>query len=82
MIYEFWDLGVEGTSPNLGTTSTAKVMKALIKLRGRLIDSTFFYADTERNSTVSCRISLPEGTREMFQRMTGYVCTPVGNVSV
>ena len=36
--YEHWDVGDEFVNrpPNLGKTSTAKVMQALIKLDGRL----------------------------------------------
>lgn len=35
--HEFWDVGEASPFPNLGKTSTARVMQALIRLGGRLL---------------------------------------------
>jgi len=78
-VYKFWDVGEIFTTrpPNLGKTSTAKVMQALIKLRGRLHDSDFFGSssmpDHYRDGVY--RISLPVNCKEEFEAMTGYILT-------
>jgi hypothetical protein len=77
--YEFWDVG--GVQPpNLGKTSTACVMQALIRLGGRLHD-TDFDRDFDRDDVadqyrlVVYRISLPVGKREEFEKLAGYPLT-------
>jgi hypothetical protein len=75
--YEFWDVGEVSPFPNLGKTSTARVMQALIRLGGRLHDTDF----DERGHVedwyylVTYRISLPVGKREEFEKLAGYPLT-------
>jgi len=76
---KFWDVGeeIDGKPPNLGKTSTAKVMQALIKLHGRLHDSHFDGTDDmlDHFRYGVYRISLPVGTKKEFEEMTGYRLT-------
>lgn len=79
LVHEFWDVGEEFSSrpPNLGKTSTARVMMALIKLKGKMYDSYFFgtndMPDHLRDGVY--RISLPVGSKEEFERLSGYLLT-------
>lgn len=76
---KFWDVGeqIHGKPPNLGKTSTAKVMKALITLRGKLHDADFDGTDDmlDHFRYGVYRISLPVGAKEEFEAMTGYWLT-------
>ena len=77
--YRYWDVGdeIDRRPPNLGKSSTAKVMQALIKLHGKLHDSHFDGSDDNpdwlRDGVY--RISLPVGAKEQFEAMTGYRLT-------
>jgi hypothetical protein len=75
--YEFWDVGEVHPFPNLGKTSTARVMQALVKLGGRMHDShTEFGGDeADQYRIVEYRISLPVGMREEFEKLAGYKLT-------
>lgn len=86
MVSEFWDVGEEFDTrpPNLGKTSTAKVMQALIKLKGKLHSSFFFgtndMPDHYRDGVY--RISLPVGKKEEFEKLSGYLLTRPPKISV
>jgi hypothetical protein len=86
MEHKFWDVGAKFVTrpPNLGKASTARVMQALIKLKGRLHSAFFFgtndMPDHYRDGVY--RISLPVGSEEKFEEMTGYQLTPPIKVSV
>jgi hypothetical protein len=80
MNHDLWDIGEEGKIPNLGTASTAKILKALIKLRGHMLDSICYIGASEGSSPVSYRISLPRGTKESFENLTGYTCVAVETI--
>ena len=67
--YEFWDVGEVSPFPNLGKTSTARVMQALIRLGGRMHDTDFDEVH------VVYRISLPVGMRVEFEKLAGYKLT-------
>ena len=75
----FWDVGeeIDGKPPNLGKTSTAKVMQTLIKLHGKLHDSDFDGTDDmlDHFRYGVYRISLPVGTKKEFEKMTSYRLT-------
>jgi len=86
-LYKFWDLGEDLAGrrvPNFGKTSTARVMQALLILGGRLYDSMVEGSPTEsdRNRIVAYRIALPIGSREDFQKLTGYRLTRSDNIGV
>ena len=80
MEYEYWDIGEKLTSrhPNLGKTSTAKVLQALVKLNGRLHASIAWGDDNmpDHCRDVTYRISLPLDSKTHFEEMTGYILTP------
>lgn len=86
--HEFWDVGEEFHTrpPNLGRTSTAKVMQALIKLRGRLhcytCDRSGPNDIPDMYHNVVYRISLPTGSKEEFEKLSGYILTPPAHVGV
>jgi hypothetical protein len=74
--YEFWDVGEEDPFPNLGKTSTARVMQALVKLGGRMHDSHVMdEGEADQYRIVEYRISLPVGMREEFEKLAGYKLT-------
>jgi len=82
---EFWDVGedLDGKRwPNLGKTSTARVMQALLRLGGQMRDAYVESADgrKEQHIGVVYRITLPVGRNEEFEEMTGYRLTRPGNV--
>ena len=81
--YEFWDIGEVSPFPNLGKTSTARVMQALVKLGGRMHDTDFDdcgFAD--HRCILLYRISLPVGMRAEFEELAGYPLTPIPKVEV
>ncbi len=67
---EYWDIGEVAPFPNLGKTSTAKVMQALIKLGGQL-----HCTDVDAGVCVLYRISLPVGMKDDFEKLAGYPLT-------
>jgi len=76
-LFEYWDVGedLDGKRiPNLGKTSTARVMQALVKLHGKMTSSCVFGDDTmeDRWRDLVYRIALPVGKKEAFEEMTGY----------
>jgi hypothetical protein len=75
--YEFWDIGEVFPFPNLGKTSTARVMQALVKLGGRMHDShtEFGDSDPDQYRIVEYRISLLVGKRAEFEELAGYKLT-------
>ena len=74
--YEFWDIGEVDPFPNLGKTSTARVMQALIRLGGRMHDTDFDdQYEAEHHCGVVYRISLPVGMRAEFEKLAGYKLT-------
>jgi hypothetical protein len=85
---EFWDVGedLDGKRwPNLGKTSTARVMQALLRLDGKMTDSYIEGDDgrtKEQHIGVVYRITLPVGRNEEFEEMTGYRLTRPGRVGV
>ena len=81
--YEYWDIGEESPFPNLGKTSTARVMQALIRLGGRLHDTDFDdQYEADHHCSVVYRISLPVGTEKDFEDLAGYPLTPLPRVGV
>jgi hypothetical protein len=75
MEYEFWTVGDNGNKfPNLGKSSTARVMQALIKLGGRMkcahAAGGSDFEDQYRG--VEYIIELPVGIATRFEEMTGY----------
>lgn len=81
--YEFWDVGEASPFPNLGKTSTARVMQALVKLGGRMHDTNFDDSfEAEHHCQVAYRISLPVGMRVEFEKLAGYPLTPIPKVGV
>lgn len=85
-LFEYWDVGEDLSGkrwPNLGKTSTARVMQALLKLGGRMLDSHIGSDDgrtKEQHIDVAYRITLPVGRNEEFEEMTGYRLTRPGNI--
>ena len=81
---EYWDVGEFFPFPNLGKTSTAKVMQALIKLQGKLHSSCFFGSGdmSDHLRTGVYRISLPVGKRAQFEEMTGYALSEPREIHV
>ncbi len=77
MNYEYWDIGECESFPNLGKTSTAKVMQALLYVEGIMTSSIVFGDDSMREASRSVvyRIGLPLGTKEHFELLSGYICT-------
>lgn len=75
--YEYWDVGEAfgARPPNLGQISTAKVMYAFVKLRGKLHNSCYQSWGPDQYRGVSYRISLPVGSEKEFEKMTGYPLT-------
>ena len=77
--YEFWDVGEVDPFPNLGKTSTARVMQALIRLGGRMHDTDFDdrsdVGEADHYCGVVYRISLPVGMRAEFEKLAGYKLT-------
>ena len=79
--YEFWDVGEVAPFPNLGKTSTARVMQALIRLGGRMHDTDFDdrgFAD--HRCILLYRLSLPVGKREEFEELAGYPLTRIAQI--
>jgi len=80
----FWDVGdkIDSRPPNLGKSSTAKVMQALIKLDGCLYSSCFDGTDDvpDHRRDGVYRIELPVGAKEEFEEMTGYRLTCIAEV--
>lgn len=78
-ISELWDVGEEigRSAPNLGKTSTARVMQALLKCDGKLVSSIVFgensFPDSSRS--VVYRIALPLCRKEKFEELCGYILT-------
>ncbi len=85
MNYEYWDVGERESFPNLGKTSTAKVMQALLYVGGIMTSSIVFGDDgmREASRSVVYRVGLPPGTRSRFELLSGYICTtpPVVHVN-
>jgi hypothetical protein len=84
---EFWDIGEHWTQsklPNLSITSLAKVMRALILLKGKMLSSIVFGGNDikDRYRDVVYRIFLPVGSRGQFEEMTGYTLTKPKKVHV
>lgn len=79
VLREFWDVGEEFVTrpPNLGKASTARVLQALVMLRGKLHNSVAFGTSDmpPHCRDVVYRISLPPGSKERFEEMTGYILT-------
>ncbi len=80
LLHEFWDVGEAmdfGPPPNLGKASTARMMQALLRLHGKLHDAAIFGDDSEPDGrrSVVYRISLPLGSQEAFEEMSGYELT-------
>jgi hypothetical protein len=85
LISEFWDVGEAmdfGPPPNLGRTSTARMMQALLRLHGKLHDAVVSGDDSELDGrrSVVYRISLPLGSQEAFEEMSGYELTRPANI--
>lgn len=84
--YEFWDIGEVSPFPNLGKTSTARVMQALIRLDGRMHDTDFDdrsdVGEADHHCGVVYRISLPVGKRGEFEELAGYPLTRLPKVGV
>lgn len=84
--YKFWDVGEEFHTrpPNLGKSSTARVLQALVKLHGRLHSSLCFGTNDmpDHSRDVVYRVSLPTDSKEEFEKMTGYILTPPARVGV
>lgn len=79
MLFEFWDVGEEFVTrpPNLGKTSTAKVMQALVKLGGKLHCSIAFGDGSmpDHCRSVVYRISMPANSKNQFEELSGYILT-------
>ena len=77
MNYEYWDVGERDSFPNLGKTSTAKVMQALLHIGGIMTSSIVFGSDDMREASRSVvyRIGLPPETKSRFEALSGYICT-------
>jgi hypothetical protein len=76
-MYEYWDIGERESFPNLGKTSTAKVMRALLYVGGIMTNSIVFGDDGMRDASRSVvyRIGLVPGTKQQFEDISGYFCT-------
>lgn len=84
-LLELWDVGEESNSrfPNLGKTSTSRVLRALVLLGGQLRASHIVNEgtrDVERQ--VVYRIALPVGNSVKFEDLTGYPLTRPENIGV
>jgi len=74
--FEYWDVGEIEPFPNLGKTSIDRVFHALIRCGGRMHDSFFFNENMKRHYlSVVYRISLPVGTKKLFETLSGYKCS-------
>jgi hypothetical protein len=78
-IRQFWDVGEEWDSrpPNLGKASTARFLQALVKCGGKLHDYSCFGSNDMPDSSrdIVYRISLPIGSEEQFEALSGYKLT-------
>jgi len=83
-MYEYYDVGEEESWPNLGKTSTAKIMQALLRVNGIMTSSIVFGEEGMRDASRSVvyRIGLPPGYKTRFETLSGYVCTEPPKVHV
>ena len=82
MIYNFWNVGEQYPFPNLGKTSTAKIMQALVILGGRMHDS--YVEDNDEplhRQYVVYRIALPVGREDEFEQLAGYKLSELEQVT-
>lgn len=78
----YWDVGEDLTGqrcPNLGKTSTARVMQALLLSNGKLIDADVSgdENDPPHLRCVLYRVALPLGSEAIFEELSGYTLTLV-----
>jgi hypothetical protein len=81
----YWDVGEDLTGdrcPNLGKTSTARVMQALLLCDGKLVDTHIEGSDSDplHMRNVSYRITLPLGTEARFEEISGYTITVIDTI--
>jgi hypothetical protein len=81
----YWDVGEDLTGqrcPNLGKTSTARVMQALLLSGGKLVDADVSgeECDPLHLRCVLYRITLPLGSEAMFEELSGYTLTLVDTI--
>ena len=81
----YWDVGEDlsgNRCPNLGKTSAARVMQALLLSNGKLVDAHVSgeECDPLHLRYVSYRITLPLGSEAIFEELSGYTLTLVDTI--